>query len=389
MGKRSLPNPSPKTPDKHFERSEKSHAGGVGEEIPPRYFSFLRAAKWEERDWFSTQSPAFHKEKSMFTTRITELLKIEYPIIGGAMMHLSRAELVGAVSEAGALGIMASAIYPDQESFRRDVRKVKEITSKPFGVNLNMFPSVRKIDNHEYLDVIIEEGVPVVETSGHKAPEEYIRRIKNEGITLIHKCVGVRYAKKAESLGVDAVTVVGYENGGATGTLDVTTLCLTPRVVDEVKVPVIAGGGVCDGRGMAALLALGAEGVIMGTRFLTAEECPMNRAVKEAVVKAGELDTMLALRSIGNTHRVRINETARKVVEMERGGATLEELMPLITGAKAKEMFDQGATDAGLMSCGQGVGLVRDIKPAAEIVRDIIAEARQAIGRLRNMTSRE
>ncbi len=361
--------------------------GAWGKRFPHDIFLFFARRNGKNGTGFQPKSPASHKEKSMFTTRITELLKIKYPIIGGAMMHLSRAELVGAVSEAGALGIMASAIYLDKESFRRDVRKVKEITSKPFGVNLNMFPSVRKIDNHEYLDVIIDEGVPVVETSGHKAPEEYIRRIKDEGITLIHKCVGVRYAKKAESLGVDAVTVVGYENGGATGTLDVTTLCLTPRVVDEVKVPVIAGGGVCDGRGMAALLALGAEGVIMGTRFLTAEECPMNRAVKEAVVKAGELDTMLALRSIGNTHRVWINETARKVVEMERGGATLEELMPLITGAKAKEMFDQGATDAGLMSCGQGVGLVRDIKPAAEIVRDIINEARKAIGRLQSIVA--
>jgi len=318
----------------------------------------------------------------MLKTRITELLKIEHPIIGGTMMHLSRAELVGAISAAGALGIMASANYLDKESFRSDVRKVREITGKPFGVNLNMFPSIRKIDNNEYIDVIIDEGVPVVETSGHKAPEEYIRRLKNAGVTLIHKCVGVRYAKKAESLGVDAVTVVGYENGGATGTLDITTLCLTPRVVDEVTVPVIAGGGVCDGRGMAALLALGAEGVIMGTRFLASEECPMNRAVKEALVKSGELDTMLALRSIGNTHRVWINETARKVVEMEKNGATLEELIPLIAGEKAKELYERGALDIGLMSCGQGVGLVTDIKPA-----DIVREAEAAIGRLRALAS--
>lgn len=321
----------------------------------------------------------------MFKNRITELLNIEHPIIGGTMMHLSKAELVGAISEAGALGIMASANYLDKESFRKDVKKVRQITKKPFAVNLNMFPAMRKIDNHEYIDVILDEGVQVVETSGHKAPEEYIERIKKAGLTLIHKCVGVRYAKKAESLGVDAVTVVGFENGGATGTLDVTTLCLTPRVVDALSVPVIAGGGVCDGRGLLALLSLGAEGVIMGTRFLAAEECPLHRKVKDAVVNAGELDTMLVLRSIGNTHRVWINQTAKTVSEMEAKGATLEELLPVIAGEKARKMYENGEVDAGLMSCGQGVGLIDKVKPARDIVQDIMREAREALGRLNGM----
>ena len=321
----------------------------------------------------------------MFKTRITDLLNIEHPIVGGAMMHLSKAELVGAISEAGALGIMASANYLDKESFRKDVKKVRQITKKPFAVNLNMFPAMRKIDNHEYIDVILDEGVPVVETSGHKAPEEYIERIKKAGLTLIHKCVGVRYAKKAESLGVDAVTVVGFENGGATGTLDVTTLCLTPRVVDALSIPVIAGGGVCDGRGLLALLSLGAEGVIMGTRFLAAEECPLHRNIKDVVVNAGELDTMLVLRSIGNTHRVWINQTARTVTEMETKGSTLEELLPVIAGEKARNMYANGDVDAGLMPCGQAVGLIDAVKPARDIVRDIMREAGEALGRLNGM----
>ena len=321
----------------------------------------------------------------MFKTKITDLLNIEYPIVGGTMMHLSKADLVAAVSDAGALGIMASANYLDKESFRKDVKKVQQITKKPFAVNLNMFPSMRKIDNHDYIDVILDEGVKVVETSGHKAPEEYIDRIKNAGLTLIHKCVGVRYAKKAESLGVDAVTVVGYENGGATGALDVTTMCLTPRVVDELSIPVIAGGGVCDGRGLLALLSLGAEGVIMGTRFLAAEECPLHRTVKDAIVNANELDTMLVLRSIGNTHRVWINQTARKVSEMEARGTTLEELLPVITGEKAKKMYYDGNLDAGLMACGQGVGLIDKVKPARDIVQDIMREAHEALNRINRM----
>ncbi len=240
----------------------------------------------------------------MFKTKITQLLGIEYPIIGGTMMHLSGAEFTAAISEAGALGIMASANYQDKEAFRQAVRDVRKNTDKPFAVNLNMFPARKGLDNHLYIDVILEEGVTIVETSGHKAPEEYIERLKGGGVKLIHKCVGVRYAKKAESLGVDAVTVVGYENGGATGLLDVTTLCLVPRVVDSVNVPVIAGGGVADGRGLMAVLALGAEAVIMGTRLLAAEECPLHPDVKQALLVASELDSMLVLRSVGNTHRV-------------------------------------------------------------------------------------
>lgn len=321
----------------------------------------------------------------MIRTKITELLGIEYPIVVGTMMHLSRSAFTAAISEAGALGILASANYQDKQAFREAVRAVKERTKKPFAVNLNLFPARRKLDNHQYIDVILEEGVPIVETSGHKAPQDYLERLKKNGVKMIHKCVGVRYAKKAESLGVDAVTVVGYENGGATGVLDVTTLCLVPRVVDSVNIPVIAGGGVADGRGLVAVLALGAEATIMGTRFLLAQECPLHEATKRALLSASELDTMLVMRSIGNTHRVWKNRAAEQTAEMEQRGATLEELLQVVSGDRAKRLYFEGDLDAGLIACGQGIGLVTDLKPARTILSDIMKEATTAAGRLKAM----
>jgi len=320
---------------------------------------------------------------SVFHTRITELLGIEHPIIGGTMMHLSREELTAAISEAGGLGILASANFQDQASFRQAIKNIRQKTDKPFAVNLNMFPARKRLENHLYIDVILDEGVGIVETSGHKAPEEYIERLKKEGVKLIHKCVGVRYAKKAESLGVDAVTVVGYENGGATGVLDITTLCLVPRVVDSVSIPVIAGGGVADGRGLMAMLALGAEGVIMGTRFLVAEECPLHPRVKEVLLSATELDTVLVMRSVGNTHRVWKNRAAEATAEMETRNASLQELFKFVSGEQAEKMYLQGELHAGLLACGQGIGLVRDIKPARDIILEILKEAWETRKRLK------
>ncbi len=323
----------------------------------------------------------------MWKTRITELLKIEYPIIVGTMMHLSQAPFVAAVSDAGALGILASANYQDRESFRQAIRDVRNQTTKPFAVNLNMFPARKRLDNNVYIDVILDEGVKIVETSGHKAPEEYVDRLKKADVTLIHKCVGVRYAKKAESLGVDAVTVVGYENGGATGRLDITTLCLVPRVVDNIKIPVIAGGGVADGRGVTALLALGAEGVIMGTRFLVADECPLHPNIKARLLTASELDTTLVLRSVGNTHRVWKNKASAVTAEMEARGAGLEELFSIVSGDQTKKMYFGGDADSGLLACGQAIGLVSECKAAREILLEISREARAARERLTALES--
>ncbi len=319
----------------------------------------------------------------MFQTKITEMFKIQYPIVVGTMMHLARAEMVAAASNAGALGVLASANFSTKEEFRTEIKKLKGMTSKPFAVNLNLFPALRGLDNRECLEVIYDEGIKIVETSGHKAPEEFAKDLKANGITLIHKCVGVRYALKAESIGADVVTVVGYENGGATGTLDVTTFCLIPRVVDALKIPVIGGGGVADGRGFLALLALGAQGVIMGTSLLVAEECPIHPRLKQALIAATELDTMIVMRSIQNSHRVWINDVAKKLGEMEKQQASLQEIIRVASGDKAKRMFQEGDLNSGVISCGQGVGLVKKVMPMKDIIQGIIHQAgelRQKLG---------
>ena len=198
----------------------------------------------------------------MFPSKLTDLLGIELPIIGGTMMGLSTAPFVTAISRAGALGIIASAIYKDENAFRNDIRAVKDGTDKPFAVNINLFPMMEKLDNFRYLDIMVEEGVKIIETSGFSPPEDMVARIKAAGMIWMHKCVGVRYAKKAESLGADAVTVVGYENGGATGNLNVATLVLVPATVDAVRIPVIGGGGVVDGRTLLAVLSLDRKSVV-------------------------------------------------------------------------------------------------------------------------------
>jgi nitronate monooxygenase len=311
----------------------------------------------------------------VFQTKITELFGIRYPLVVGTMMHLAKAELVAAASQAGALGVLASAMFTTQEDFRKEIRRVKDRTDKPFAVNLNLFPMARPVDNREYLEVIFDEGVRIVETSGHKAPDDLARDLKSRGVILVHKCVGVRYAQKAQAIGADAVTVVGYENGGATGTLDVTTLCLVPRVVDSVQIPVIGGGGVTDGRGFLALLALGAQGVIIGTAALVAEECPIHPDLKKALLEASELDTMVIMRTIQNSHRVWINETTRKVAELESRQAGLAEIIKVAGGDKAKKMYQEGDIQAGVMSCGQGVGLVKKIRPMKDIIEGIVAQA--------------
>lgn len=311
----------------------------------------------------------------MFQTDITRMFGIKYPIVVGTMMHLSGAEMVAAASNAGALGVLCSAMFSTGDAFRNELKRVKDLTDKPFAVNLNLFPARKPVDNREYLEIIADEGVRIIETSGHKAPEELAREVKDHGILMVHKCVGVRYALKAQDIGADAVTVVGYENGGATGILDVTTLCLVPRVVDALKVPVIGGGGVADGRGFLALLALGAQGVIMGTAFLAAEECPIHSHLKEALIEATELDTMVVMRSIQNSHRVWINEAAKTIVDLEKRQAGMEEIIQAASGEKDRRMYREGDVNAGTISCGQGIGLVKKIRPMREIIEEIVYQA--------------
>jgi NAD(P)H-dependent flavin oxidoreductase YrpB (nitropropane dioxygenase family) len=320
--------------------------------------------------------------RPMLETRITQTLGIRYPIIGGTMMSISTADFVAAISDAGGLGILASAIYPSREEFAAAIDRIRALTDKPFAVNINLFPSMRPIDNDEYVDVLVEKGVKIVETSGHSAPEGLCRRFKDAGMTWIHKCVGVRYARKVERMGADIVTVVGYENGGATGTLDIGTLVLVPTVKDAIGLPVIAGGGVSDGRGLAAVLALGAEAVIIGTRLLATVECPIHENVKQALLQATEIDTRLVLRSIGATHRVWSNPAAEVCLELEKAGASLEELIKAAAGEKARLMYQTGDLAAGILSCGQGIGLVHDLPTVKALLDRMMAQAQETIAKL-------
>ena len=310
----------------------------------------------------------------MLKTRITEMFNIKYPFIGGTMMYITDAKFVSAIAEAGGLGILPSAFYRSKDSFRDAIKEIKDSTDKPFAVNIKLFPMMQPIDNNEYLDVIIEEGVKAVETSGHRAPDDIVARLKPEGIKLTHKCVGVRYARKVESVGVDAVTVVGFENGGATGMLDITTLCLVPAVVNAVKIPVIAGGGVSNGKAILALLALGAEGVIMGTRLLLTEECPIHENIKRALLEAKETDTVLVLRPYGNTHRCLVNDVTKKVQELEKENAPFEKIYPLIEGPKNQKLVKEGDLSSGFLSCGQGIGQIDRILPIKELFKQLEEE---------------
>ncbi len=318
----------------------------------------------------------------MLATRLTELLGTRTPIIGGAMMDLSDGPFVAAVCEAGALGVIASAMFHEEAAFEDAVRYVKDHTDQPFAVNINLFPMMKKLDNFRYLEVMARHGVPVVETSGFAPPEKIIARIKELGFTWVHKCVGVRYARKAEQMGADAVTVVGVENGGATGNLNVTTLVLVPATVDAVRVPVVGGGGVVDGRTMLAVLALGASGVILGTRLMLSEECAVHPDLKRALCEADELSTDVIMRSVGFAHRVWMNGPARETARLEAQGAGIADIYPHVSGESARRMYRTGDLEAGTVSCSQAVGLIRQVKPVKEIVADLLAELEAARARL-------
>jgi nitronate monooxygenase len=325
---------------------------------------------------YSLQDGAvFHRSTTMFKTKVTEMLGIQYPIIGGTMMWVTTPEFTAAISNAGGLGVLASALYKSSEEFSKAVDRLMDLTDKPFAVNLNFFPTMVPIDNSEYLDVMIKKGVKIVETSGHQAPEDLCGRFKEAGLTWIHKCVGLRYALKVQDMGADLITAVGYENGGATGKLDIGTMVLVPRIVETVGVPVIGGGGISDGRGFLAILALGAQGVIIGTRLLATQEAPIHARVKQALVDASELDTMLILRSLGATHRALINAAARRCLELENAQADVAEILKVVAGENAKRMYDTGDVDAGILPCGQGVGLVHDLPTIKELFDRIVKEA--------------
>jgi NAD(P)H-dependent flavin oxidoreductase YrpB (nitropropane dioxygenase family) len=318
----------------------------------------------------------------MFVTRLTQMLGIKYPIVQGGLQWLATAQLASAVSEAGGLGIISSLSFPDKESLRKEIRRMKERTQKPFGVNLSMLPELAKGNRAtEMLQVILEEEVPVVETSG-KSPESFIQKFKNEGIKLIHKVPSVRFAQKAESIGADAVTIVGFECGGRPGMDDVTSLVLIPTAAESVKIPIIAGGGIADGRGFLAALALGAEGVVMGTRFVATQECPAHPRIKEWFVKASETDTVIIHRSIKSAARVVKNKAAEETLSLEQRGAPLEELMTALGGRISGNAYQEGNVDEMVIGCGQCVGLIHEIKSVKEVIEDMIREAQAVLQKL-------
>lgn len=313
----------------------------------------------------------------MFQTRITELFGIKYPIVCGCMQNVSRPEFVAAASNAGVLGVMSSAMFGKQDELRDAIRKVKDLTDKPFAVNINLFPTARPVSIEEYIDVVNEEDVPVVETSG-RSPKPYVERIRQGKAKFMHKCARARDAISSEKLGADAVSIVGFECGGHPGMNDVTTMVLAPLAVDMVSLPVIVGGGIFDGRGLLAALSLGAEAVVMGTRFMATRESPLHDNVKEWMLKASELDTAIVQRSIQSNTRVIKNAASAQVLEMEARGTSLEELLPVIGGERGKLVIQQGQMDAGVFACGQVVGLIKNVPPVAELVESIMSEAAEA-----------
>jgi len=322
----------------------------------------------------------------LFKTRITELFGIDYPIIQGALGGgLSRAGLVSAVSNACGLGMITSLNYATAEGLREEIRETKRLTDKPFAVNVTLLPTMRPVNYEEYFAAALDEGVRIIETSG-RSPEPYMKMIKDAGAIIMHKVGGARHAKSAERVGVDAVSVVSFEAAGHPLPDDVASSVLIPACVNAVKIPVIAAGGIADARGFVSALALGAEGVLMGTRFTISKECSLHDKAKEWLLQLSEADTMLIHKAINNTERVVKTEFAQKILEMEEKGTPVEEILPLISGENVRNAYSTGDISDALFTVGQVVGLVHDIPSVKEIIDSIVSEASAIVQRLQDVT---
>ncbi len=311
----------------------------------------------------------------MFKTRFTERLGVKYPIQCGTMMHISDAELVAACANAGIFACLASAMYPDEESLVNELNKLKSLTDKPFGVNVSLFPGHDARTVEVTLDIMAREDIGIIETAG-RSPEPHLDKIRQKGAVHLHKCARIRDAVKVDKLGVDLVAIVGAECGGHPGMEDIATMVLVPEAASSIEAPLVAGGGFCDGRGLVAALSLGAEGVLIGSRFLNSHECKIHESAKQKLINAGLTDTMIIQRSIGSPVRVLTNEWANEILRMENEGASLEELLPKLTGQLSGEAWFDGSDDA-VFPCGQVVGRTKENLPIGEIVSNIIAEAEQ------------
>ena len=309
-------------------------------------------------------------------TRITELFGIEHPIIQGGMHFVGFAELASAVSNAGGLGVITGLTQQTPERLAREIARCRDMTDKPFGVNLTFLPTFAKPPYPEYIRAIIEGGVRIVETAGRN-PEPYMQEMKAAGIKVIHKCTSVRHSLKAEAIGCDAVSVDGFECGGHPGEDDVPNMILLPRAAEELKIPFVASGGMADARSLVAALALGAEGMNMGTRFMATKEAPIHQNVKQAIVAASELDTRLIMRKLRNTERVLNNSGVSRLLDIERekGDAlTIADIHDQVAGIYPKVMIE-GDMEAGAWSCGMVAGLIHDIPSCQELIGRIMSEA--------------
>ncbi len=314
-------------------------------------------------------------------TRITELFGIKHPIIQGGMHYVGYAELAAAVSNAGGLGIITGLTQSTPEALAREIARCHELTDKPFGVNLTFLPAFAEPPYPEYIDAIIAGGIRVVETAGRN-PQAHLPRMKAAGIKVIHKCTSVRHSLKAEAIGCDAVSVDGFECGGHPGEDDVPNMILLPRAAEELKIPFVASGGMADARSLVAALALGAEGINMGTRFIATQEAPVHQNVKQALVDADELQTRLVMRPIRNTERVLMNKAVEELlrIEAEKGADLgIMDIRHLVAGSENRKVLQEGQMDAGAWSCGMVAGLIHDIPTVKELIDRIMAEAEQLI----------
>jgi nitronate monooxygenase len=315
------------------------------------------------------------------------MLGIETPIICGGMMRIGTAELAAAASNAGALGVMTALSQPTPALLKAEIEKCRSLTDKPFAVNLTVGVVATEINYDDYVDVIIESGVKIVETAG-RSPEPFMERFNAAGIKVIHKCVAVRHALKAEKIGVAAVSIDGFECAGHPGEEDVTGLVLIPAAVNRLKIPIVASGGIADGRGLAAALSLGAEGINMGTRFMVTQEAPIHNNIKERIVNMNETDTSLIFRTFRNTARVLTNDVALKVAEVEAQGGDFSQVHGLVSGQKQDETWKSGDIDGGMITVGMCGGLINDIPTCKELVSTIVSDAEEIINkRLSAMTA--
>ena len=309
-------------------------------------------------------------------TKITEMLGIQHPIIQGGMHYVGFAELAAAVSNAGGLGIITGLTQKTPEDLGKEIARCREMTDKPFGVNLTFLPTVSSPDYPGYVDAIIDGGVRIVETAGRN-PQEHLPKLQEAGAKIIHKCTSVRHALKAQSIGCDAVSVDGFECGGHPGEDDIPNMILLPRAADELKIPFVASGGMADGRSLVAALAMGAEGMNMGTRFIATKEAPVHENVKQAIVAASELDTRLVMRPLRNTERVLNNAAVERLLEKEQElGKDLQfqDIIEQVAGVYPRIMME-GDMDAGAWSCGMVAGLIHDIPTCQELIDRIMVEA--------------